>query len=153
MKLIKYVIATGCILLASTGCLRTADGGDQLTGYWRGFIRVNKGASGSIDKTVPLYCKIEQTGNLFIGKYSHAFDANAFKNKLPEKTYDLEGRVAGDKVSIRLGRSDSVLVLPDWVGDLRYSDGRMRGTWLEQWEQSDGNMMTTYEGVIELVRY
>ncbi len=141
------------LVLLLSGCVRTADGSDQLTGYWRGYIQIKKGTGGFIDKPTPLYCKIEQTGNSFIGKYSHAFDADSFKNKVPETNYDLDGTVTGDKISLRLSRSGGGLVVPDRVGDLRHANNRITGTWIEYWKNFDGSIEATYEGVIELIRY
>jgi len=141
------------LVLLLSGCARTADGSDQLTGYWRGYIQTKKGTGGFIEKPTPLYCKIEQTGNSFIGKYSHAFDADSFKKKIPETNYDLDGTVAGNEIKFRMSNSSATWLSPDSNAKLRLIDDRMNGTWTQIYKNEDGSVKSTYEGVIELVRY
>jgi hypothetical protein len=158
MKTLSRLIVIGFCLLIAAGCSRVVDGGDQLSGYWRGFIQITKGTGelgGFIGTPTAFYCKIEQTGNAFIGKYSHTFDADAFKSKMPEWNYALDGVIMGDKVKLRLSNisSKSLTVSPDSNAELKYGDGRMSGTWIQFYKNEDGSVRTTYEGVIELVRY
>jgi len=160
MKTISTVILIGLALLINAGCGRVVvvDGGDQLTGYWRGFIQTKKGSgelSGFIGTPNSFYCKMEQTGNTIIGKYSHTFDAEGFKNKLPEWNYDFDGTITGDEIKLRLSNNSikSTIFSPDTNANLKHSNGRMTGTWVQYYKNQDGSIRTTYEGIIELVRY
>lgn len=160
MKKISTVILIGLTLLINAGCGRVVvvDRGDDLTGYWRGFIRYTNTSSklDSFDPNpIPFYGKMEQTGNTVIGKYSHTFDADGFKNKLPERNYDFDGTISGDEVKLRMSNCSSTdtIFIPDTDAKLKHSNGRMTGTWVQYYKNKDGSIRTTYEGVIELIRY
>jgi hypothetical protein len=150
MRKLKYLLLLSAALFLAAGCERTPTGEDQLTGYWRGFMQINNGTGtfSNIDRTpVPLYCKIEQTGNLFIGKYSHTFDAEEFKKKMPEYAHNLNGTIAGKDIMLCLKNDHDI------NAKLKYANGRISGIWVRVRKNGSGVAVTTFEGKIDLVRY
>ena len=127
-----------------------------MEGYWRGFYQlkseVRKGQQSANvfpKEPIGIYCKIEQTGDIFVGQYSTKFDADAFKREVPNDSKKIEGVISGRGAVIRLHNTTENGFYTPLEAKVILSSGELTGEWKMEYEYNG----SLYFGVIKLTKY
>lgn len=128
-------------------------------GYWKGFFQIKMAVKdGKVSpnefskEPIHLYCKIEQTGDVVLGRYSVKFDAEAFKKQVLDDGRRVEGVISGRFATLRFHDTTSSFFEPPMEAKMRLSDGALLGEWVQKYE-SLGGVQVIYSGVMELRKY
>ena len=156
MKKVQLVGPFICAFFLFSSCSRNVGDERSMEGYWRGFYQfkteVTKGQQSQNlfgKDPISIYCKIEQTGDVFIGQYSTKFDADAFKREVPTNSRKVEGVVSGRSAIIRFHNTTENGFYTPMEAKVLLSNGEVSGEWKMEYEYNG----SLYSGVIKLTRY
>lgn len=165
MKRIALVGTFIYALSLLTSCSRIVGEERPMEGYWRGFYQyktaVREGKSRPnefLKEPINLYCKIEQTGDVFVGRYSLKFDAESFKKEvIVEKNgiygiQKVEGVISGSDVVLRFHDTTGDIYKPPMEAKMKFLNGTLVGEWKIVYE-NNGSVQVIYSGVVELTKY
>lgn len=155
MKKAASTILIVIIGVMVSSCGRLVGEDPPLNGYWKGYyiykeaIRGGKQSPNEFAKeAMPIYCKIEQTGNVVVGRYTSKFDGDRFKKEIPEGSQMTEGFISGENVVLRFHDISHAMTIPVREAQMKLKSGVLSGVWKEEWASQ-----VTYSGVMELRKY